>query len=466
MRTLRSFLSLVAGLAIAAPAIAAPAGAQVVDSAQAKFPQPMVIQYTRPYDARGINMFETPKKAGATYEGFKMTISAAFTQQFQGLTHSNNADSMFVAAVAPSPGNAGSAAVSDRNRLIEIGKGFNNATANMLFNAQLAPGIRVQMTSYLSARRHNETWVKDGFIQIDESPFRIALFDNIMKYTTVKVGHFEVNYGDQHFRRTDNGQAMYNAFVGNSILDAFTTEVGAEAIIQRNGFLLVGAITNGEIRGQLARPADRDPAKMIKLGFDRQLTDDLRVRLTGSWRGQKSAISNTIYSGDRAGSRYYYVVENFRATESAQPTSGAINPGFSDEMTGVMINPFVKFRGFEFFGVIETAKGRSAAETATREITHNQFDLLYRFGPSQKLYVGGRIANFAGDLGVSGAGPTLQDNSDVKVDRMQIGGGWFLTPNLLLKAEYVNQDYTGFSRRDIRSGGNFKGFMLEAVTAW
>ena len=461
MRNIRTALSLVAGLAMAAPA-----GAQVLDSAQVKYPQPMVIQYTRPYDSRGINMFETPKIAGAKYEGFKMTIGAAFTQQFQGLSHSNDADSVFVAAVNPSPGNAGSPATSDRNRLIEIGKGFNNAVANMIFNAQLAPGIRVQMTSYLSARHHNETWVKDGFIQIDESPFDLPLFNSIMKYTTLKIGHFEVNYGDQHFRRTDNGQAMFNPLVGNSILEAFTTEVGAEAIFQRNGFLAVAAITNGEIRGQLARPADRDPAHMLKIGYDRQLNDDLRVRLTGSWRSQKSAVSNPIYSGDRAGSRYYYVLENWRATESANFTSGAINPGFSDEMTGMMINPFVKFRGLEFFGVIESAKGRSAAETATRDITHNQFDLTYRFGPSDKLYIAGRLANFAGDLGVTGAGATLQDNSDVTVNRTQFGGGWFLTPNLLLKAEYVTQTYDGFARRDIRSNGKFNGFMLEAVTAW
>jgi hypothetical protein len=461
MRNVRSYLILAAGLVLAAPA-----GAQVKDSAQAKYPQPMVIQYTRPYDARGINMFETPKTAGATYEGFKMTIGAAFTQQFQGLTHSNDADSVFVAAVAPSPGNAGSTATTDRNRLIEIGKGFNNAVANLMLNAQLAPGIRVQMTSYLSSRHHNETWVKDGFIQIDDSPFDVAAFNSLMKYTTVKIGHFEVNYGDQHFRRTDNGQAMYNPLVGNSILEAFTTEVGAEVIFQRNGFLAVGAITNGEIRGQLARPNDRDPAHMIKLGFDRQLNDDLRVRLTGSWRNQKSAVSNTIYSGDRAGARYYYVMENYRATESAQFTSGAINPGFSDEMTGVMVNPFVKFRGIEFFGLYETASGRSAAETDTRDITHHQWDLVYRLGRTEKLYVGARIAHLDGDLGVSGAGPTLQDNSDIAVDRVQLGGGWFVSPNLLLKAEYVDQGYKRFSRRDIRSNGNFKGFMLEAVTSW
>ncbi len=446
--------------------IAAPAGAQVLDSAQAKYPQPMVIQYTRPYDSRGINVFETPKVAGAKYEGFKMTISAAFTQQFQGLSHSNDADSVFVGAVNPSPGNAGSAAISDRNRLIEIGKGFNNATANMLLNAQLAPGIRVQMTSYLSARRHNETWVKDGFIQIDESPFDVPLFNRIMKYTTLKVGHFEVNYGDQHFRRTDNGQAMFNPLVGNPILDAFTTEVGAEAIFQRSGFLAVVAVTNGEIRGNLARPSDRDPANMVKLGFDRQVTDDLRLRLTGSWRNQKSAISNTLYNGDRAGSRYYFVMENFRATESANATSGAVNPGFSDEATSVMVNPFVKYRGLEFFGLYETASGRSAAETTTRDITQTLAEVTYRFLPGEKVYVAGRINTFTGDLGVTGAGPTLQDNSDVKVNRMQVGGGWFLTPNLLLKAEYVNQDYDRFARRDIRSGGSFKGFVLEAVTSW
>lgn len=461
MRNVRSFLMLTAGLAMAAPA-----GAQVIDSAQAGWQPQQTAQYWRAWDKRGQNVFETPKIAGVKYEGFRIQWGAAFTQQFQGLTHENTADSVQVAAVAPSPGSAGSAAISNRNRLIEIGKGFNNATANLFMSAQVAPGIRVQLTTYLSSRHHNETWVKDGFIQIDESPIDFDLLNSLMKYTTVKIGHFEVNYGDMHFRRSDNGQAIYNPFVGNSIMDAFTTEVGGEVVWQYKGFLAVGAVTNGEIRGQLARPNDRDPAHMIKIGYDRQLNEDLRVRLTGSWRDQNSAISNTIYSGDRAGSRYYYVMENFRATEAANFTSGRINPGFSDEMTGFMINPFVKFRGLEFFGMHETAKGRSAAETDTRDVTQQMAELVYRFLPGERLYVGGRWNVVSGDLGVSGAGPTLQDNSDIKVTRTQIGGGWFITPSLLLKAEYVNQTYDGFAARDIRNGGRFKGFMLEAVTAF
>jgi hypothetical protein len=454
MRVFRNSLLTVATLAAFVPL-----GAQTVDTAQARFQQPQAVQYLRFQDKRGINVFETPKVAGIEYDGFRMAWGAAFTQQFQGLDHENSADSVEVAAVAPSPGSAGSAAISDRNRLIEIGNGFNNATANMYLHAQLAPGIRLQMTSYLSARHHNETWVKDGFLQVDASPIDVPLFHKLMEYTTLKIGHFEVNYGDFHFRRSDNGQAIYNPFVGNAIMDAFTTEVGTEAIVQKNGLLAVLALTNGEIRGNTQRPADRSPAVMAKLGFDRQLTEALRVRLTGSYRVQESAISNTLYSGDRAGSRYYNVLENFRASESSQFTSGRINPGFSDKITAMMINPFVKFRGIEFFGMYETAEGRASPDTnPEREVKQYMAEALYRFGHGEKFYLGGRWNAVEGDLGGT--------NTAITVTRSNFGGGWFVTPSLLMKAEIVNQVYRGFATTDIRHGGKFGGFMIEAVTAF
>lgn len=452
----RFFLAAVMSVALS------PLGAQTATSSAdtAKVQQrTLTIQYLRPQDQRGINVFETPKVAGAEYKGFALQFGAAFAQQFQGLTHQNSADSVFQAAVPAVPGNAGTASVANKNRLMAISNGFNNATANMYMHAQLARGVRIQLTSYLSARHHNETWVKDGFIQIDESPIDIGLLNTIMKYTTVKIGHFEVNYGDFHFKRSDNGQALYNPLVGNAILDAFTTEVGAEAIVQHNGLLGVFALTNGEIRGNITRPADRSPAVMAKLGFDRQLNDDVRVRLTGSWRNQGSAISNTLYAGDRAGSRYYYVLENYQATESAQQYSGNINPGFSDKSSSYMINPFVKVRGLELFGMVEKAKGRAAPNTnPVREVNQYMGEATYRFLQNEKLFVAARWNQVSGDLGGL--------NNDVKVTRGNAGAGWFIAPSLLLKAEVVNQTYTGFARTDIRNGGKFKGFMLEAVTAF
>lgn len=452
----RFFLAAVMSVALS------PLGAQTATSSAdtAKVQQrTLTIQYLRPQDQRGINVFETPKVAGAEYKGFALQFGAAFAQQFQGLTHQNSADSVFQAAVPAVPGNAGTASVANKNRLMAISNGFNNATANMYMHAQLARGVRIQLTSYLSARHHNETWVKDGFIQIDESPIDIGLLNTIMKYTTVKIGHFEVNYGDFHFKRSDNGQALYNPLVGNAILDAFTTEVGAEAIVQHNGLLGVFALTNGEIRGNITRPADRSPAVMAKLGFDRQLNDDVRVRLTGSWRNQGSAISNTLYAGDRAGSRYYYVLENYQATESAQQYSGNINPGFSDKSSSYMINPFVKVRGLELFGMVEKAKGRAAPNTnPVREVNQYMGEATYRFLQNEKLFVAARWNQVSGDLGGL--------NNDVKVTRGNAGAGWFIAPSLLLKAEVVNQTYNGFVRTDIRNGGKFKGFMLEAVTAF
>ena len=123
----------------------------------------------------------------------------------------------------------------DQNQLMPIGSGFNTATANLFLNVAAGAGIRVAVETYASARHHNETWVKDGYFLIDDSPIENALLDRIMQVATLKVGHFEVNYGDQHFRRSDNGQTIYNPFVGNFVIDAFTTEIGAEAYLRKNG---------------------------------------------------------------------------------------------------------------------------------------------------------------------------------------------------------------------------------------
>lgn len=444
MRTLRTFL-----LTVVTASFAMPVAAQDAKPTNDELVQPIVIQYFRPQDKRGINVFETSKEAGAVYNGFKIQWGAAFTQQFQSLSHENTADSVPTAA----PGN-----LTNRNRLKEIGSGFNNAVANLYMHAQLAPGIRLQLTTYLSSRHHNETWVKDGFLQVDESPIDVEALHTLMKYVTLKVGHFQVNYGDFQFRRSDNGQAMYNPFVGNAIMDAFNTEIGTEVIIQNNGLLAVLAATNGEIRGRVDVPDDRAPAIYAKLGVDKQLNEDLRVRLTGSMRTQSSAASNSIYGGDRAGSRYYQVLENSAATEAAQFTSGRVNPGMRDNSTSYMINPFIKIRGAEFFGMYEMAEGKAANETVDREVKQYMAEAVYRFYQNERLFVGARWNEFSGNLG--GA------NTDVTVTRSNIGGGWFVTPTLMLKAEYVTQDYKGFAATDIRNGGKFNGFMIEGVMAF
>ena len=394
---------------------------------------------------RGLNVYESPKEEGVEYTGFKLDWGAGFTQQFQGLDHKNTAGAKVVNGV-------------DANKLIQIGHGFNNAEANLYMNAQVAKGIRVALTSYLSTRHHNETWVKDGYFLIDASPIDVALLNNIMKVVTLRIGHFEINYGDAHFRRTDAGNAMFNPLVGNYIMDAFTTEIGAEAYLRKNGFLAMAGMTGGEVRGQVQKPQGRAPTYLGKLGFDKQLTPDVRFRLMGSLYKTAKSLNNTLYSGDRAGSRYYDVLENTASTEAAQAWSGAIQPGLSSKVRALQLNPFVKIKGFEFFGIAEQAKGRNATELKDR--TWNQYagEATYRFLADERVYVSGRYNTAKGRL--------LAQTSDVSVDRYNVGGGWFITPNVVLKGEWVNQKYNDFPITDIRNGGKFKGYVIEGVVAF
>lgn len=403
------------------------------------------IQHLRPNDQSGLNVFEPPKRDTVSFHGLTTRWGAAFTQDFQNLTHQNTAAPVITNGV-------------NANALMPIGPGFNNAMANLYMNTQLAPGIRVQLTSYLSTRHHNETWVKDGYFLIDGSPWNVPELNLLMDVLTLRVGHFEVNYGDEHFKRTDGGNAMDNAFVGNPIIDAFTTEIGAEAYLRAGPYMLMGGATGGEIRGSVENPGRRGPAFFGKIGYDDQTTKDLRVRLTGSLFSQARSVNNTLIGGDRAGSHYFDVMENTASTPTANAWSGQINPGMRNDIHAMALNPFVKYQGFEFFGDAERFRGSAVTETRDRTWTQYDAQALYRFFSDEKAYVGYRYNTAKGQLaGVA---------NDVSVDRWSLGGGLFVTRNVLAKFEYLNQTYNDFPITDIRNGGLFRGFMLEGVVAF
>lgn len=406
--------------------------------------QQITIQNFRPVDRRGLNMFEAPKNDGVPYDGFKLMLGGAFTQDFQTIDHSNTATPVLVGGV-------------NTNQLADIGPGFNNAVANLYITAQLARGISVHMTSYLSSRHHSETWVKDGYLQIDSSPIDVPLLNNVMKYTTIKFGEMEVNYGDSHFRRSDNGNGIYNPFVGNLVMDAFTTEAGAEVYVQANGFLGMVGATAGQLHPSVVNPGGRTPSYLAKLGVDRQVTPDLRLRLTGSMYTNPHSTEQNLFSGDRSGSKYYFVMENTAATETGNFRSGMLNPGMSYKMTAMVLNPFVKFRGLELFGLVEQAKGRTRTETAERTWNQYAIDGTYRF-MHDALYVAGRYNTVRGPLAAT--------TTDIGADRWQAAAGWYITDNILLKGEYVTQKYTGYAPTSMFNGAKFSGFIFEGAVAF
>lgn len=411
------------------------------------------MQYFRYYDKRGLNVYETTKDDTSQFKKLKVRIGGNFTQDFQSLTSQNNATPVMLAGV-------------NTNQLMKLIPGFNLAMANLNVDVQLADGIRLNLSAYLSSRHHGDAWVKGGYIQFDKMLFLKSHFvDKIMERITVKVGDYEMDYGDQHYRRTDGGNSMYNPFVENYIMDEFTTEVGGEVYYHgKKGLLVMAGITNGELNPTVIRPTAIDsatkktnyysPAFHGKIGYDKQVSTDFRFRLTASVYANKSAAADPLFFGDRTGSHYFMVMENSTANSTDNAWSGRYNPNYGEQIQTLMINPFIKFKGLEFFGTYEVAQGRTITEKSLRQTTQYAADLIYRFPAKQNFWVAVRYNAVVGTM--KGA------TNDVTINRMVGSVGWFITKNIMLKAEYVNQQYKNFAKTDIRSGGQFDGIVVQA----
>jgi len=393
--------------------------------------QTTTIDHYRPAGLEGVNVFEAPKTTDTPFDGIRILVGGDFAIQLQGLSQTNSGDS-----------------------LAELSNNFNLPTANLNIDVQLDKGVRLHMRTYMSSRHHVEGWVKGGYIQFDNLDFiQEGFAEEFMKNFRIKVGMDDINYGDTHFRRTDNARAIYNPFVGNYLMDSFTTEPFMEFTYLKNGFIGVLGATNGRLN-QSPTPGDDGFVLYGKLGYDTQVNDDLRVRLTGSfYNSSDKGTRDYLYNGDRAGGRYYDVL-------TGSDFAGRFVPGFAGSRTPVedlgyftafQFNPFVKFQGLEFFGVLEFV-GNSDVEGS---YTHLGTEALYRFGTNENFYVGGRFNSVSGEA-ADGA-PTQE------ISRINIGGGWFLTNNVVAKFEYVSQTYDdGFDGSPLE-GAEFDGFMIEAV---
>lgn len=413
------------------------------------FAQQPSLQYFRPNNQRGINVFETPKVDTVAFEGVKVRLGGDFAMQFQSLNQSNG-----------------------EGNLVELGSNMNLPSANLNLDVQLLDGVRMHLRTYLSARHHNEAWIKGGHMQIDKLDFiKPGFMEGLMQYTSIRVGMDEFNYGDAHFRRSDNAGAIFNPFVGNYIMDAFSTEAFGEVTVQNNGLLAVIGVTNGKLNQNVVvnDKTDNKLSFFGKVGYDKQLNQDFRLRLTGSWYINNGTTTGTyLYGGDRAGSRYYNVLHTVAdADGNKQGTNfdGRYNPRFA-KITAIQVNPFIKFRGLEFFGVYEIANGSNdiAATDTTPADTEGSFtqmgaELLYRFGATENFYLGGRYNTVSG---------TQRDSAteDLEITRFNVGGGWFLSKNILTKVEYVKQSFEGNAWTGRFKGAEFSGPVVEAVIAF
>jgi hypothetical protein len=378
-------------------------------------------------------------------------------------------------------------------RLMNTENNFVLPAADMTIGAQLFDGVRVNLDIYLASRHHNDTYARGGYLQIDKLDFiKKDFLAGIMKYATIKIGQMENNFGDAHFKSSDNGSTLRNAFVGNNIMNSFTTEMGIEVYYNRNGLVSMLGATNGNLNQgtqevtfpntTAATPNPNtgvSPTILAKLGYDKQLNEDLRVRITGSYYHNANLGNSNLYASSRSGFGFWGVLNNVAyknngvdvatSYNSTSTPEATYNPNFKNWATSYMINPFVKYKGLEFFGTIELASGGDKAGVDDKR-TADQYagDIVYRFGKKEQFYIAGKYNTVSGKL-------SNADAKKVTVDRFESSIGWFMTKNIVAKLDYVNQNYKNYTQfvgnvptgnANNFYGGKFNGLVFEAAISF
>ena len=447
-------------------------------NAQVSFGQ-MQNQISRSKD--GINVFDV-QKDDKEFKGLSVDLGGAFNMDFQAINSFNDQPANF-----PAPSKI------TGYRLMNTENNFVLPAADMTIGAQLFDGVRVNLDIYLASRHHNDTYARGGYLQIDKLDFiKKDFLADIMKYATIKIGQMENNYGDAHFKSSDNGSTLRNAFVGNNIMNAFTTEMGIEVYYNRNGWVSMLGATNGnlnqstqEVAYPTLSPATPDantavsPTILAKFGYDKQLNEDLRVRLTGSYYHNANLGNSNLYASSRSGFGFWGVLNNnayknngvdvasnFNSTSTPEAT---FNPNFKNWATSYMINPFVKYKGFEFFGTIELASGGDKAGVDNKRTTDQYAgDIVYRFGKTEQFYIAGKYNTVSGKI-------SNADAKKVTVDRFESSIGWFMTRNIVAKLDYVSQNYRNYTQfvgnvptgnANNFYGGKFNGLVFEAAISF
>jgi hypothetical protein len=285
-------------------------------------------------------------------------------------------------------------------------------------------------------------------------------------------------------------------------MDAFTTAPAIEVLFRckNTGWLGMVGVSTGSVNQTLTTTtagAAKTPGAVYtpinvatqlavygKIGYDKQITPDFRLRLTlsGYHQGENQA-GGYLYGGDRAGTRYYLMMN--RPTLTSTDVAIASNFLAGDFPTAITYNEdnsyvvslLLRLKGIEIFGTFESATGKTATGARTIGLSSNGTGLTGSFNFEQKaiegIYHFGKLSQFYGGARYDAV---KEMDYNLSVDRVQVVLGWYLTPNIVSKIEYVSQVYKNFygslfnsslanpinNLNAYGSSAGFSGVMIEA----
>lgn len=338
------------------------------------------------------------------------------------------------------------------NPLAKVAPGFQNAFGDLGFVGKFGRNEEITLVfdMYLSSRNHpSQTYGNEGYIimrGVPENLQSLKFLEPVLKKVDLKAGHMLVDFGDAAEHRTNNAIAQKNPLVGNFVIDPNIVSIGMQASSKpgsRFGWLV--GVSNGTTTEDWN--VGRGFAYNGKLIFNP--TSSLRTSVSYIATDQSDNPNKSgggsqmqMFTGNRSGERYAGVLGGGQAPGNVFPQAGE---KFSAAQFDVTFKNGSPLELYGHYGMTQDLDiNGSAAGTPKEKWSYYAGDVVYRITPA--IYAAARYSN-ASTSQLAGA------DSNGTVDRIQVGGGLWLTKNLLVKMEYVNQKYSGFAEGQVVNNG-------------
>jgi predicted porin len=351
---------------------------------------------------------------------------------------------------------------STGKQLGKLSPGMQTAYGDLGFTGRFGKKQELELyfDLYLASRNHpSQTYGNEGYLIIHDVPENLqslSVLRPLFKRVDVKAGAFLVDFGDQQGWRSNNAITQKNPLVGNFVIDPNFVSTGVQVSSKpgRFGWLVAG--TNG------TNTEDFSSGRGFAFNGKLYVYPIKPLRVSGSFyrvNHEESATSTaTLFTGNRSGERYGAVLGGGQAPGDVLPNTGKDLRAYQIDVTFDQAAIPVKLYA-HYGNTRDTDVNGPAAGMPQEKWSYYTGQAVYQFSPA--LYAAARYS-------AANANQIYGVRSDGKVARYQIGGGLWLTRNLLMKVEYVNQKYSNFASGVVLNNGiqawknpAFKGVVSE-----
>ncbi len=340
-------------------------------------------------------------------------------------------------------------------RQINLDPGFQDPFANLSFLAAIPDKLDVYFDLYVASRPHASTmYGHEGYMIFKRlpEPLDAGLLHDVFDYVNVKVGAFDIDFGDDNYRRSNNARVQRNPLITNPLVDPNVEEIGGEIYSVKGpiyGLFGIASGTTTEHFDHGSQPSFHGKLWAYPLPDLRTSVSAYRVDLS------ESSDTSYLYANGRSGGALASVF-------GGGDNPGQVLPQAGKDVTAVQGDVTWNHWPCEVYAnagwVQDSDTNATARGTPSERWIYATIEPVYHITPS--LYLAGRYS-YALAQSVHGIG------TNGWVDRAEIGGGYWLTNNLLGKVELVYEQYHGFGPVGLVNGidashnSRFTGIVFE-----